>query len=227
MEIRVVPDPTAVAAEVAERMAAAIDGAVAEHGVATVAFSGGATPAPMLRALSQRPLPWDSVHVFQVDERLAPDGHPDRNATMLRAELLDRVGAQAHLMPVTAEDLQQAAGDYAALLADLAGGVLDVVHLGLGPDGHTASLVPGDPVLHVTDRDVALTGEYQGRRRMTLTYPALDRARLLVWEIVGDDKADAVRSLVDQGDVPAGGVSQARAVLVTDQAAAIGDRQNA
>jgi len=219
MEICVVPDAAAVADEVAERITTAIAGAVAERGTAAVAFSGGATPAPMLRALSARALPWDAVRVFQVDERLAPDGHPDRNATMLRAELLDRVPALAHLMPVTAEDLQQAAGDYAALLADLADGVLDVVHLGLGPDGHTASLVPGDPVLRVDDRDVALTGEYQGRRRMTLTYPALDRAHLLVWEVVGEDKAEAVRALIDRGNVPAGGVSQGRAVLVADQAA--------
>jgi 6-phosphogluconolactonase len=204
---------------VADRMAAAIVGAVAERTAAAVAFSGGATPRPMLRALSQQALPWDAVQVFQVDERLAPDGHPDRNAIMLRAELLDHIAALPHLMPVTAEDVQQAAGDYAGLLADLAGGVLDAVHLGLGPDGHTASLVPGDPVLRVDDRDVAVTGEYQGRRRMTLTYPALDRARLLVWEVVGEDKAEAVRALVDRGDVPAGEVSQARAVLVADSAA--------
>jgi 6-phosphogluconolactonase len=219
MEICVVPDAAAVASEVADRMAAAIVGAVAERTAAAVAFSGGATPGPMLRALSQQALPWDAVQVFQVDERLAPDGHPDRNAIMLRAELLDHIAALPHLMPVTAEDVQQAAGDYAGLLADLAGGVLDAVHLGLGPDGHTASLVPGDPVLRVDDRDVAVTGEYQGRRRMTLTYPALDRARLLVWEVVGEDKADAVRALVDRGDVPAGEVSQARAVLVADSAA--------
>jgi 6-phosphogluconolactonase len=219
MEICVVPDAAAVASEVADRMAAAIVGAVAERTAAAVAFSGGATPGPMLRALSQQALPWDAVQVFQVDERLAPDGHPDRNAIMLRAELLDHIAALPHLMPVTAEDVQQAAGDYAGLLADLAGGVLDAVHLGLGPDGHTASLVPGDPVLRVDDRDVAVTGEYQGRRRMTLTYPALDRARLLVWEVVGEDKAEAVRALVDRGDVPAGEVSQARAVLVADSAA--------
>jgi len=219
MEICVVPDAAAVASEVADRMAAAIVGAVAERTAAAVAFSGGATPGPMLRALSQQALPWDAVQVFQVDERLAPDGHPDRNAIMLRAELLDHIAALPHLMPVTAEDVQQAAGDYARLLADLAGGVLDAVHLGLGPDGHTASLVPGDPVLRVDDRDVAVTGEYQGRRRMTLTYPALDRARLLVWEVVGEDKAEAVRALVDRGDVPAGEVSQARAVLVADSAA--------
>ncbi len=213
------PDAAAVASEVADRMAAAIAGAVAERTAATVAFSGGATPGPMLRALSQQALPWGAVQVFQVDERLAPDGHPDRNATMLRAELLDHIAALAHLMPVTAGNVQQAAGDYAGLLADLAGGMLDAVHLGLGPDGHTASLVPGDPVLRVDDRDVAVTGEYQGRRRMTLTYPALDRARLLVWEVVGEDKAEAVRLLVDRGDVPAGDVSQARAVLVADSAA--------
>ncbi|MDQ3342389.1 MAG: 6-phosphogluconolactonase [Actinomycetota bacterium] len=219
MEICVVPDAAAVASEVADRMAAAIAGAVAERTAATVAFSGGATPGPMLRALSQQALPWGAVQVFQVDERLAPDGHPDRNATMLRAELLDHIAALAHLMPVTAGNVQQAAGDYAGLLADLAGGMLDAVHLGLGPDGHTASLVPGDPVLRVDDRDVAVTGEYQGRRRMTLTYPALDRARLLVWEVVGEDKAEAVRLLVDRGDVPAGDVSQARAVLVADSAA--------
>ncbi len=212
-------DARAVAAAVADHMSEAIAAAVAQRGTAVVAFSGGSTPAPMLRELSGRDLPWEAVHVLQVDERIAADGHPDRNATVLRAELLDRVPATAHLMPVTAEDPQQAAATYAALLHDLADGELDAVHLGIGPDGHTASLVPGDPVLEITDRDVALTGEYQGRRRMTLTYSALDRARLVLWEVVGDDKAEAVRALVDRGNVPAAGVSQARAVLVADQAA--------
>jgi 6-phosphogluconolactonase len=206
----------AVADAIAEGIAAAID----ERARAVVAFSGGSTPAPMLRELSRRALPWERVTVFQVDERVAPDGHDDRNATMLLRELLDRVAAVAYLMPVTTPDLDAGAADYAALLGDVCGGVLDVVHLGLGPDGHTASLVPGDPVLQVRDRDVATTGEYEGRRRMTLTYPALNRARRIVWEVSGADKADAVLAMVEGRDVPGAVVAKDSAVLIADAAAA-------
>src|SRR5262249_13701926 len=136
-----------------------------------LAVSGGHTPWLMLRALAGEDVPWSALDVFQVDERVAPDGDPDRNLTHLRESLLDK--ARIHAMPVEAGDLEAAAAEYARALPQ----AFDLVHLGLGPDGHTASLVPGDPVLGVADRDVALTGPYQGRRRMTLTYPVLDRAR--------------------------------------------------
>jgi polyphosphate glucokinase len=172
--------------------------------------SGGSTPGPMFAALGGR-LPWEKVTIYQVDERVAPDGHPDRNLTLLERSLPGGGVVDVRPMPVTADDLEEAAARYASELPER----LDLVHLGLGPDGHTASLVPGDPVLEVRDRDVALTGEYQGRRRMTLTYPALDRARRILWLVPGDDKADALARLrAGDESIPAGRVAAANALVV-------------
>jgi 6-phosphogluconolactonase len=180
----------------------------------------------MLRFLSGEDLPWRSIHVFQVDERVAPDGDADRNLTHLRESLISRVdlpAANVHAMPVGQEDLAGAAAAYARDLARTTGGegALDLVHLGLGTDGHTASLVPGDPVLAVKDADVAVTGVYAERRRMTLTYPTLDRARRILWLVTGDGKAPVLPRLV-AGDptIPAGRVSADRAVVLADTAAA-------
>jgi 6-phosphogluconolactonase len=180
----------------------------------------------MLRALAGEDVPWAGLHLFQVDERVAPAGNPDRNWTHLRESLLDRAPLrleQVHAMPVEWPDLEAAATRYAQHLGEIAGQppVLDLVHLGLGPDGHTASLVPGDPVLEVTDADVALTGVYQGRRRMTLTYPVLNRARRVLWVVTGGDKA-AMLGRLAAGDlsIPAGRVNRDRAVVVADRAAA-------
>src|SRR5262249_18994987 len=126
-------------------------------------------------------------------------------------------------MPVEEADLEAAAARYAEVLRGLAGAppVLDLAHLGLGPDGHTASLVPGDPVLEVTVTDVAPTGVYQGRRRMTLTYPVLNRARRIVWLVTGPDKADMLARLSKGDDsIPAGRIHQDRAVVLADRDAA-------
>src|SRR5438128_111556 len=190
-----------------------------------MAVSGGHTPWLMLRALAGDALPWSEVHVLQVDERVAPAGDPDRNLTHLRDRLLDRAPLapdHVHPMPVEAADLDRAAEQYGRTLQAVAGSppVLDLVHLGLGADGHTASLVPGDPVLDVTDIDVALTGPYQGRRRMTLTYPVLNRARRVLWLITGADKA-AMLGRLRRGDptIPAGRLRQDDAVVLADRAA--------
>ena len=175
----------------------------------------------MLRALAREDVPWDRVHLLQVDERVAPYGDADRNLSALRESLT--VPARVHPMPVERDDLDAAATHYADTLTSVAGSPpeLDLVHLGLGGDGHTASLVPGDPVLDVGDRDVAITGPYQGRRRMTLTYPALDRARQVVWLVTGEDKAAMLARLCD-GDatIPAGRVRAAQAAVFADHAAA-------
>ncbi len=182
---------------------------------ASIAVSGGRTPWPMLRALAGKDLPWSALDVFQVDERIAAAGDPARNLTGLRNALSDRP-VRVHPMPVEAIDLDEATKAYAAELPDR----LDIVQLGLGADGHTASLVPGDAALGVTDADVVVTGVYQGHRRMTLTYPALNRAGLVLWLVVGADKSDAVARLID-GDptIPAGRVTGDEAVLVADPAA--------
>ena len=216
LEIEVLDDAQAVAERGAEIVAAAAEAAVAERGRFTFAVSGGRTPWAMFAGLYGR-LPWEKVTIFQVDERIAPEGDPDRNLTQLQRSLPPGRAADIRALPVWAEDLDTAAAVYAEALPEQ----LDLVHLGLGPDGHTASLVPGDPVLDVTERDVAVTGEYQGRRRMTLTYPALDRARRILWLVTGEDKVEALRRL-REGDrsIPAGRVSAERAQVIADAAAA-------
>ena len=226
MKIEILPDADTVAREAAKFIAAEARSAVAERGRFVMAVSGGHTPWQMLRALAKEKVPWENVHVVQVDERVAPAGDPDRNLTHLRESLLEHAPLrpdQIHAMPVEASDLEAAAKRYARTLQEIAGAppVLDLAHLGLGPDGHTASLVPGDPVLNVADAAVALTGVYQGRRRMTLTYPILNRSRRVLWLVTGNDKVDALARL-REGDtsIPGGKIQRDQAVVLADQAAA-------
>ena len=215
--LEVLPDPTAVAARAAALVARAARDAVAAHARFNLAVSGGRTPWAMFAALAAEAMPWAETEIFQVDERVAPDGDPDRNLRHLLESLPARARSCVRPMPVADDDLEAAAERYAKTLPVR----LDLVHLGLGPDGHTASLVPGDPVLDVADRDVALTAPYQGRRRMTLTYRALERAGELLWLVTGSDKADALRLLL-AGDrsIPAGRVAAGAARIVADEAAA-------
>ncbi|HXV47197.1 MAG TPA: 6-phosphogluconolactonase [Candidatus Binatia bacterium] len=226
MKIEILTDADAVARKAAEIIAAAARTAAAARGRFVVAVSGGRTPWLMLRALAGEDVPWQVVHVGQVDERVAPAGHPDRNLTHLYESLLEHAPLrreQIYAMPVEAAELAAAAECYAATVQKIAGSpaVLDLVHLGLGADGHTASLVPGDPVLNVTDSDVALTGVYQGRRRMTLTYPILNRSRRILWVVTGSDKVDALARLRDADrSIPAGRIQRENAVILADRAAA-------
>jgi 6-phosphogluconolactonase len=226
VKIDVYTDDHGVARKAAAIIADAARVAATSRGRFIMAVSGGHTPWLMLRTLADDELPWQHVQVFQVDERVAPVGDPDRNLAHLRASLLDRVPLPAdhiHAMPVEAADLDRAAGQYARTLEEVAGSppVLDLVHLGLGPDGHTASLVPGDPALDVTDADVALSGPYQGHRRMTLTFPIINRSRLVLWLVTGGEKAQTLVRLRD-GDrsIPASRVRQDRALVLADRAAA-------
>jgi 6-phosphogluconolactonase len=226
MKIEVFADSDAVAREAAKLIAKEARESVSARGKFVMAVSGGKTPWIMLRDLAQQDVPWNKVHVVQVDERVAPEGDPDRNLTHLRESLLEHAPLrpeQIHEMPVDAPNLEAACVKYALTLEELAGSppVLDLIHLGLGPDGHTASLVPGDPVLDVTDADVALTGIYQGRRRMTLTYPVINRARLVLWLVTGSEKVTMLpRLLVGDVSIPAGRIRANDAVVLADRAAA-------
>ncbi len=226
MKTEILADADAVARRAAGIIAADAREAVAARGRFVMAVSGGHTPWIMLRDLADEDVPWAGVHVVQVDERVAPPGDPDRNLTHLRESLLSHAPLppdHIHPMPVEAPDLDAAAARYARVLEGIAGAppVLDLAHLGLGPDGHTASLVPGDPVLAVADRDVALTGVYMGRRRMTLTYPVLDRARRVLWLVTGAEKVPMFPRLVaGEAAIPAGRVRSDRALLLADRAAA-------
>jgi len=226
VKIEVYPDDNVVARKAATIIADDIRAAVTSRGRFIMAVSGGRTPWRMLRTLAEERLPWEGVHIFQVDERVVPAASADRNLAHLRESLLDRallLCDHIHAMPVEAADLGRAAEQYARTLRDVAGSpaVLDLVHLGLGPDGHTASLVPGDPVLDAADADVATTGPYQGRRRMTLTFPIINRSRLILWLVTGGEKAEALVRLRD-GDrsIPASRVRRDRALIVADRAAA-------
>jgi 6-phosphogluconolactonase len=226
MNVEILIDADAVARKAAEIIAAEARATVAERGRFIMAVSGGHTPWKMLRGLANEKVPWEDVRVVQVDERVAPAGDPDRNLTHLYASLLDHAPVrrdQIYAMPVEAPNLESAAEDYAETLKKMAGSppVLDLTHLGLGPDGHTASLVPGDRVLSVTDSDVALTGLYQGRRRMTLTYPMINRSRRILWLVTGTDKVAALARL-REGDltIPAGRIRRTEALLLADKSAA-------
>ena len=226
MNVEILIDADAVARKAAEIIAAEARATVAERGRFIMAVSGGRTPWKMLCALANEKVPWEGVRVVQVDERVAPAGDPDRNLSHLRESLLEHAPLrpeQILAMPVEWPDLDAATIRYAMTLREIAGSppVLDLAQLGLGPDGHTASLVPGDPVLNVTDSDVALTGVYQGRRRMTLTYPILNRARRVLWLITGNDKVDALARLREADtSIPGAKIHRDHAVVLADQAAA-------
>ena len=225
LETQILPDADAVAKEAAKLIAAKARAAVAARGRFVMAVSGGHTPWQMLRVLANEAVPWESVHVVQVDERIAPAGDPDRNLTHLQESLLEHAplpADQIYAMPVEGPDLESAARNYARTLQQIAGTppVLDLAHLGLGPDGHTASLVPNDPVLNINNRDVALTGVYQNHRRMTLTYPMLNRSRQILWVVTGAGKAGMLARLRDADvSIPAGRIRREEALVIADRAA--------
>jgi 6-phosphogluconolactonase len=217
--LEVLDDAEAVHRRGAELIAEAARAAVAARGRCALGVSGGRDPWPMFSQLEDNLLDWTRIEVFQVDERVAPAGSDQRNLTHLIESL--SIGAQGSIrpMPVDDDDLDAAADRYADSLPD----ALDVAHLGIGPDGHTASLVPGDPVLEVTDRRVAVTaGEYEGVRRMTITYPELEQVRMLLWVVTGEEKVDALRKLIDQDpSTPSGRVRPGgESLILADRAAA-------
>lgn len=215
--IEILPDAEAVAKRATAYVVERASVAAANRGRFTLAVSGGRTPWAMLAQLAEEDMPWGQTAIYQVDERVAPADDPDRNLAHLLASLPADSGAEIHPMPVEGDDLDAAAAEYARSLPE----AFDLIHLGLGPDGHTASLVPGDPVLEVTDRGVAVTGVYQGRRRMTLTYPTLNAAKQVLWLVTGEDKVDALRRLrAGDASIPGGRVSAASQLIIADAAAA-------
>ncbi len=225
MKIELFPSANQVAEGAAAYLEQLIRETLAQKKTFSMAISGGRTPWEMLKILSRAPLPWTRINLFQVDERIAPDGHADRNLTQLfQAIEGSPMVTRLHIfpMPVTAEDLEAGSKDYAELIHDITEGEgIDLIHLGMGSDGHTASLVPGDSVLQVHDRNVACTEQvYQGRIRMTLTYPFLNSAKRILWIVTGSEKQEMVQRLLKQdSSIPAGIVNQANALLMVDQAA--------
>lgn len=215
-------DAAATEAAAAEFIAARLSGCVRERGEATLAVSGGRTPWGMFARLAAFDIAWGRVHLFQVDERIAADGSDERNWThWLASPLAARIPRdRQHPMPVGHAD---AAARYEAALRQQCGDppVIDVVHLGLGDDGHTASLFAGDPLLAEPARDIGRSLPHLGLQRLTLTLPALARARSIAWLVLGAARRDAVRRLV-AGDlsIAASHVERARATLFTDPAAA-------
>jgi 6-phosphogluconolactonase len=226
MRIHVLPTAEAAAERAADWLRAEIGRATAQRGRCLVALSGGRTPWRMLHDLRRLRVHWHDLQVFQVDERVVPATDERRNSRQISDLLVapDALGPeQFHAMPVERDDLAAGADEYARLLAGQAGTppVLDVVALGVGADGHTASLVAGDQLLEERDRDVGVSIPYQRVRRMTLTFRALDAARHRLWLVTGADKARALKQLwAGDSSVPAGRVAREAALVFADVAAA-------
>jgi len=218
IELEVAGDEKAASRRAAELIAAAGDQAVVERATFALAMSGGRSPWAMLAILGElEEMPWEKTELFQVDERVAAPGDPARNLTHMVLGLSMDHQAALRPMPVTQRDLGNAAREYEATLPER----FDLVHLGLGPDGHTASLVAGDPVLEVSDRRVAMTAKpYQDHLRMTLTYSALNDARRIVWLVTGPDKREPLQKLLAGDDsIPAGRVRNENMIVIADEAA--------
>lgn len=221
--LEICEDAEAAMRRAASFIAARLQEALDQRGRASLALSGGRTPARMCALLAAEDLAWTDIDVFQVDERIAPLDHQDRNAVLLRAAFgrrVDRSAERFHWMPVDGEDLEDAARRYAREIEDRYA-ALDVVHLGLGDDGHTASLFPGAPELEASERVTLTASEHLGRRRMTMTLPLINSARQIVWLVVGQDKRRVLARLID-GDpaLVAGRVRRNDALIVTDVDAA-------
>ncbi len=227
MRIHVLPTPEIAAERAADWLRTEIGHARAQRGRCIIALSGGRTVWRMLRDLGRLRIHWHDLQVFQVDDRVVAENDDRRHARQIADLLIAPAmlrAAQFHAMPVERSNLEAGAEEYARLLGEHGGTppVLDVVQLGIGADGHTASLVPGDRLLAAHDRDVGISAPYQGVARMTLTFRVLDSARHRLWLVTGADKAAALRKLwVGDASVPAGRVARESAIIFADAAAAV------
>jgi 6-phosphogluconolactonase len=214
-ELRTFDDPAALAKAAAAYVAERARTIQARGATFTFALSGGKSPWAMFETLAHDNVDWGATRIYQVDERVVREDNDLRNLKSLRAALKG-TNAPIEAMDVEADDLEDACWRYASRLPER----FDLVHLGLGPDAHCASLVPGDPVLDLTDQLVALSGPYQDTLRMTLTYPALARADQLLWLVAGADKRDALAKLLaSDPSIPAGRVIAGASLVMADRAA--------
>ena len=227
MQLNIRPDADQATRSAGVWLQAAIARSIGQRGRCSVAISGGSTSGALLEQLGTATLPWNAVDVFQVDERIAPPQAEARNLRVLARHLAGHAGVRIHPMPVESDDLDAAAARYQSVLRRVCGTppVLDVVHLGLGADGHTASLIPGDAALRIVDADVALTAIYQSYRRMTLTMPVLRNAGQQLWLVTGAVKADALHELLRAGPrdsrrSPAAQAGDTNATVFIDESAA-------
>lgn len=227
MEIRTFQSADQVAKEAASYIADRIRENIARKGHFTFAISGGRTPWAMIKELAKEDLPWEKTFLFQVDERIAPDTHPDRNLTQLFKVIEgSKLVLRLNIFPmrVNAEDLSEACADYESHINRMTGnGKLDLIHLGIGTDGHTASLVPDDPILEVMEKGVDITGNaYQGRLRMSLTYPLINQAEKILWVITGEEKAEMLNRLLHKDQsIPAGKIDQHHAIVLTEESTSV------
>ncbi len=215
-DLRVVPDIAEAAAEL-----------IAARAPRTLVLTGGATPLPLYRRLATIDMPWDEMELFFGDERCVPPDHPDSNYGNAAEALLDHVDP-ARVYRMRGEDCD--AEGYERLLRRRFSGPLpdlDLTLLGLGEDGHVASLFPDDPVLEAPDERArwVIRVERPDHARLTLTMPVLNASNLVVFLVSGERKRAALRQLLDDGPIPAAHV-QAREVIVLADPAALDGRTN-
>lgn len=226
-EIEIVKDADALAIRAADLIADAVAGCAAPF---RLVLAGGSTPRATYERLATRNgLPWDCTEIFFGDERFVPPDHPDSNYRMARTALLDRIDPRK-VLPIPTDDTPQSAADrYQEELVQQYGAsalgsapLFDFTILGLGEDGHTASLLPGQPVLHERTRWVAAVPQGRGEPRITLTYPALESSRFTLFLVSGAAKRDALaRARAGDADLPAGALrAKGRVLWLADRAAA-------